>query len=256
MNVICCQMDLAWEAKQANFARVRSMLKANVPPPGTLILLPEMFATGFSMNAEAIAEDDAGPTHAFLSKIAGQYEATVIAGMACRCEHGQPRNEAVVYNPAGKLVDRYAKIHSFSPYGEHEHYRAGTDVLVVDCGRFRVAPLLCYDLRFPELFRRAAAHGAEVFAVLANWPRVRKDHWRTLLQARAIENQAYVAGVNRVGHDAHALYSGQSMIVDPRGRICAEAGASEQVIRAELDRDDLVSYREEFPALRDMPGQL
>jgi len=119
-----------------------------------------------------------------------------------------------------------------------------------------VAPFVCYDLRFPEVFRIAAARGAQLLAVIANWPSAREAHWLTLLRARAIENQAYVAGVNRCGEDPRLRYTGRSVIIDPRGEVLADAGSDEAVITADIDLADLEEYRRSFPALADMRREL
>jgi len=131
-------------------------------------------------------------------------------------------------------------------------YEAGASVVTFPWQGFSVAPFVCYDLRFPEVFRRAVRRGAELLVVIANWPHAREAHWLALLAARAIENQAYVVGVNRAGSDPHARYGGRSQIIGPRGEILAAAGADEQLLGAEIERAPLIAYRSEFPALGDM----
>jgi predicted amidohydrolase len=150
------------------------------------------------------------------------------------------------------LVAKYRKMHPFSLGGENEHYAAGQDPVIFDWNGVKVCPLVCYDLRFPEIFRTAVVRGAEVFVVIANWPRARQRHWEILLKARAVENQAYLVGINRVGRDPNLKYRGGSLIVDPRGEVIAEGMEREVVIRAEIDPADLRDYRRRFPALRDM----
>ncbi len=252
MRVYAVQFDIAWEDKPTNFATVRRMLREGSPQPGSLVVLPEMFATGFSMNVDRVAEPKQGPTAAFLSSVAAEWKSYVIGGVATLTDGDKARNEAVVFDPTGREIARYVKQQPFTLGGEREQYAAGTHHVVVACGEFTVAPLVCYDLRFPELFRPAARDGAEVIAVIANWPRPRDAHWLALLRARAIENQAYVVGVNRCGHDPRLVYRGQSLIVDPHGNTLAEAGEGEELLSAELDRKDLVDYRRKFPALADM----
>ena len=142
---------------------------------------------------------------------------------------GRGRNEAVVFNPEGKLICRYAKIHPFSFGGESKHYAPGTEIVSFQWHDFVAAPFICYDLRFPEVFRIATRRGAHLIAVIANWPAKRVSHWVALLQALAIENQAYVVGVNRVGNDPKLGYPGRSLIVDPQGEIVAEGSDREFV---------------------------
>ncbi len=254
MNLACCQFEIAWEHKEANFARVEALVEAASPEAGTLVLLPEMFATGFTMNAAEVAEAPDGPTTAFLAGLARRHAIWVQAGVVLRGRRSpRPRNEAVVLSPEGRLVARYAKRRLFSLADEPRHYAAGRSVAVFAWRDARVAPAVCYDLRFPELFRGAVARGAEILAVIACWPAAREEHWLTLLRARAIENQCYVAGANRVGNEPTGLaYSGRSVLVDPRGTILADAGRGERVIQAAIDLDGLRRYRREFPALRDM----
>jgi predicted amidohydrolase len=147
-------------------------------------------------------------------------------------------------------VTRYAKIHPFSYAGEHEHYCAGERVVTADVEGLRVTPFVCYDLRFPEPFRLAAAE-TDLFAVVANWPEERREHWRTLLRARAIENQAFVAGVNRVGDGGRLHYAGDSAAISPLGEILAEGGDREKVLFAEVEPTAVQRLRSRFPALND-----
>lgn len=252
MRVFACQFEIAWEDKPANFTKVRGLLDEQAPAAGSLIVLPEMFATGFSMNTARVAEPEQGETHQFLSSLAAAHQSFVIGGVAsCGAGHNS-RNEALVFDPHGREIARYVKQQPFTLGGERDHFEAGTRQVVVECGEFRVAPLICYDLRFPELFRPAAHRGAQVFAVIANWPKPRDAHWLALLRARAIENQAYVIGVNRTGNDPRLAYRGQSLIVDPQGKTLAEAGEGEEVISATLDLKSVEDYRRKFPALGDL----
>jgi predicted amidohydrolase len=252
MKGYCCQFDIAWEEKPANFDRVRRLLEDAAPAPGSLAILPEMFATGFSMNVAGIAEDERGETAAFLSGLAKDLGVFLIGGVVTRGAGGKGRNEALAFDPEGREVARYCKLHPFSYGGETAHYESGERPVRFEAGGFRVTPFICYDLRFPEIFRSEARRGTQLFAVIADWPEARESHWATLLQARAIENQAYVMGVNRCGDDPKLSYSGRSLIVDPRGEILADAGRGEAVISAELDPDALSEYRRVFPALKDM----
>jgi len=253
MKVIGVQLDIAWEDAAANHARARRLVETARPEPGDLVVLPEMFATGFSMRARRIAEAPGGPTAQFLGDLARRHRVHIVAGVAVQGPSGaRARNEAVWIAPDGACAGRYVKRHPFSISGEDRHYEAGDDLLILDWGGFPACPFICYDLRFPEDFRRAARRGAELFVVIANWPSARAHHWRALLMARAIENQAYVAGVNRCGRDPKNEYAGGSLIVDPQGNIVAEAGGDETVIQATPDRAALLEYRRRFPVLADM----
>lgn len=253
VNVLALQLDIAWENKRANFEKVRRLLTQAAPERDALVVLPEMFATGFSMNVASIAEAAGGETEQFLAAAAEEFGVWLIAGAAIRGKDGRARNKSLVFSPAGNLVAFYAKMRPFTPGGESEHYTAGTGPVVFRWRDCTVSPFVCYDLRFPELFRQAAAaHQPELFVVIASWPGKRMLHWVRLLQARAIENQAYVVGVNRVGHDPYYPYPGRSLIADFNGDIVADAGETEGFCQAQLDLPALRKYREGLPFLADL----
>lgn len=250
MHLVLCQPSLVWEDKTATIARVRSLLAATQVPAGALLVLPEMFATGFSMDVSATAEFPGGPTEQFLRDLAHEHDCCVLGGLVARID-GTARNQAIAIAPHGAVLARYSKQRPFSPAAEAAAFPAGHETVSFDWGGFRIAPFICYDLRFPELFRSSVATGATLFAVIANWPSPRHHHWRTLLAARAIENQAAVIGVNRAGRDPGHAYAGGSQALDPQGRIVVEAGAEESVVTATLDPASVTAWRTTFPALRD-----
>jgi omega-amidase len=252
MKVYCCQTDIAWENKPENFKRVRALLETDRPEPGSLIVLPEMFSTGFSMNVAGIAEQVSPGAEQFLKDIAADFEAYVIGGIVSRGLDRRGLNEALVVSPEGQEVIRYAKIHPFSLGGELDNYSRGKTIESFDWHGIKVVPFICYDLRFPEIFRSAVREGAEMFVVIAAWPNKREQHWVTLLQARAIENLAYVVGVNRAGTDPQFVYPGRSMVIDPHGTILVDAGAPEKIISAEINPAAVRSWRRDFPALKDI----
>jgi len=255
VQVIGCQFDIAWEDKPANFDRVRALLKNTSVEPGALVVLPEMFATGFSMHVEKIAEPPQGPSQQFLAQLARDTGAYVVGGVVSQNADGRGLNEALVIDPQGKDILRYCKLHPFSMGGEDKHFARGDETGSFTWESIRVAPFVCYDLRFPEIFRHQTRLGAQVLVVIANWPKARDAHWQTLLRARAIENQAFVIGVNRVGNDPELAYAGHSLILDPRGETLAAAGESAQLIQADLHIDSLLEYRQQFPALGDMRAE-
>ena len=254
MRVYACQTDIAWEDKALNFDHVRGIVRDLRPEPGSLLVLPEMFATGFSMRVVQIA-DGSGETAKFLGELAEQHRIWTIAGLVVIGPDGSGRNQALIHSPIGEEVARYTKIHPFTFGEESKHYGRGLRTVQVNAGPVRVSPFICYDLRFPEVFRTAVRNGVHLFAVIANWPAAREDHWVTLLRARAIENQAYVVGVNRCGNDPRLSYSGRSLIVDPRGQVLADAGSKQSVISAWIDLPALEQYRQQFPALADIQEQ-
>jgi len=252
MNIACLQLDIVWENKDANYAKVHSLLRPANVPRGSLVLLPEMFATGFSMNVAAIAEGQGDATEQFLARTARDFGVYLLAGVASRGAHGRGRNECVVFAPEGRLIARYCKMQPFTLGGETASYEAGDAATTFSCDEISVAPFICYDLRFPEVARSVASRRPHLMTFIASWPNTRLHHWPRLLQARAIENQCYVAGVNRTGNDPRYQYSGRTMIIDPHGEILADAGSAEGVIQASVDAVWLAEYRRSFPALEDM----
>jgi omega-amidase len=252
MQIVALQPDIEWEDKPANHGKVRALLESAAVECGALIILPEMFDTGFSMNIERTAQDDERQSEAFLFKLAKEHDATVLAGVVGPIKNGQASNEAVAFAPDGKELVRYQKQQPYTPPGEHLKYGAGNGHRIFEWQGIKIAPFICYDLRFPELFRPAAREGAELFVVIASWPDVRSEHWVRLLQARAIENLAYVVGVNRCGSDPNAHYDGRTAAFDPHGKCLFEAEAAEQVLTLEVDVSVVRAWRNEFPALRDI----
>lgn len=252
MKIIGLQLDTVWENKAANHGKVLTLLDQTQPPPGSMVVLSEMFATGFSMNVAAIQDSDSRETQDFLSQVAADYKVFLLGGVVTTDQNGRGRNEAVVYSPVGEEIARYCKLHPFTLGGEAEHYAAGSQICLFNWQEFIVAPFICYDLRFPEIFRSAVKQGANLFTVIASWPARREDHWVSLLKARAIENQAYVIGVNRCGNDPTLYHSGHSVIFDPSGQLLADAGSEEGVMDIEPDLEFMLNYRRNLPFLNDV----
>jgi omega-amidase len=253
MNIACAQIAATWEDKAATHKSVAALLDANPVAPGTLLILPEMFSTGFSMHVPVVAEERDGPTHCFLADQAVRRGIFVLGGVVTRAPDGRGRNQAVLFSPDGREMVRYQKLHPFSLGGENEKYEAGCEIVTCELEGFTICPFICYDLRFPEIFRTGAhKKGATLLIVIAAWPRPRDAHWTTLLTARAIENQAYVAAVNHCGADPKLSYFGKSRIIDPKGETLAEAGSEPTVIQHELSLSAVQNWRRDFPALRDI----
>lgn len=252
MQVIACQYDILWEDREGNFSKIRKLLEGKVIRPGALIVLPEMFSSGFSMDVERVAEASPSSSEAFMQELATKYQSWVIGGLVFRNEDGRGRNELAVVGPSGEITSRYQKNRCFRYTGESDHYDSGTEIQVARVGDFEVSPLICYDLRFPELFRRGTKRGANLFVVIASWPAARVEHWITLLRARAIENLAVVIGVNRCGEDPAYQYPGRSVVIDEQGEIMADAGAEEGALLAEISASKVQAWRDEFPALMDL----
>lgn len=251
MKVYCAQLNIIWEERQANYAKIRAMVDKARPEAGSLLVLPEMFSSGFSMDVAKVREANPSQTEQLLGVIARMHSIYIVAGQVTMGPDNKGRNEAVVMDISGRVTMRYHKLHPFSIGGENQHYTAGDTIALFNWLGFMVCPFICYDLRFPEIFRAATRKGAHLFTVIANWPNKREHHWVTLLQARAIENQAYVIGVNRTGSDPGHIYPGRTLVIDPHGAILADAGKEEQLIVADVDPAKVLSWRKEFPILQD-----
>ncbi|MFP6874118.1 MAG: nitrilase-related carbon-nitrogen hydrolase [Verrucomicrobiales bacterium] len=251
MQLHLFQTDIAWENPQRNRDALIIQIENLKPSPGDLLILPEMYATGFSMNAEQTAEET-GKLQLnadFLLQSARSTGCCIIGGAATKS--GQRFfNEAIAAFPDGQDA-RYRKHQPFTAGGESEVFTAGDTLVKFDWQQWCVGMTICYDLRFPEIYRSLAFNGAELLVNIANWPRRRIGHWVTLLTARAIENQCYVAGVNRVGKDPQNHYPGRSIVVDPHGTIIADAGEDCGVASVTIDIETIRSWRREFPALKD-----
>lgn len=250
MKVAAIQHDIVWEDPPANFARLASMLGAAAAEGARLAVLAEMYSTGFSMDTERIAEPSDGPSTRFLVEQAREHRMWVCGSLPERpAGHALPYNRLVLAAPDG-AVHRYAKIHPFTYAREQDHFAAGAQHVTVDVEGLRTSLFVCYDLRFADEFW-ALARDTDCYVVVANWPEQRREHWRALLRARAIENQAYVVGVNRVGRGGRLDYAGDSAIVDPLGDAREAPRGDEHVLVAEVDAARVSEVREQYPFLQD-----
>lgn len=256
MHLVAVQLDTVWHDKPANHAKVKSLLDSATIPPDSLIVLPEMFDTGFSMDVTATVQGPERESEAFLRDIANTYESAVIGGVVSpepdAAASNGGRNEAVCFAPDGTELVRYRKTQPFALAGEAEHYGYGDGHRLFEWQGVTIAPFVCYDLRFPEVFRPAAKAGAELIVVMAVWPEVRSEHWVRLLQARAIENQAVTIGVNRCGADPTLTYDGRTCGFDHMGKRLFEADRKEQVCHVDVEVSKVREWREKFPALGDI----
>jgi omega-amidase len=248
LRVTVVQAELAWHDAPANRARFEKLIQ---PLAGQtdLIVLPEMFTTGFTMAAAEVAEPVNGPSTEWLRKIAVRTNATIAGSIVTR-DGAQYFNRLVWMRPEGTFAT-YDKRHLFRMAREHEHYAAGEERLLVEIDGWKICPQVCYDLRFPVWSRnRLGTHaGYDVLIYVANWPERRRHAWQTLLKARAIENLSYCSGVNRVGKDAKGLdYAGDSAVIDFLGQPLTEHSETEFVATASLDRAALDTFRAKFPA--------
>jgi omega-amidase len=251
VDIVAVQLDIQWERKSSNHQRVGDLLQTVCVEPGSLIILPEMFDTGFSMNLGRTAQTDQRESEHFLKELAIQYRSTVLGGVVSPIVEGRAGNEAVAFSPEGQLLARYRKQRPFSLVGEADHYPAGSESVIFQCNGVSVAPFICYDLRFPELFRPSVFQGAELLAVIACWPAVRSEHWVRLLQARAIENLAFTVGVNRCGEEPNLKFDGRSCVFDHMGHQLLQASNEPQILQCSVDIEAMRTWRRKFPALRD-----
>jgi omega-amidase len=247
LRVTLVQQPLVWGEPAANRAHFEVLL-APLAGATDLIVLPETFTTGFSMEVERLGEAAGGPSTKWLAERARELDAAITGSLITR-DSGRYYNRLLWAEPGGVSARHYDKRHLFRMAREHQHFAPGGAALSVLWRGFRICPLVCYDLRFPVFSRRRAELDYELLLYVANWPAARAHAWRQLLVARAIENQAYVIGVNRIGADGHGVpYSGDSAAIDYLGQPLAAAGAEPAVITVTLDAERLAAFREKFPA--------
>lgn len=247
LRLTLVQADLRWEDSLANLGHFENLLK-RIEWPTDLIILPEMFSTGFSMNSQRLAESMGGQTIQWMKSKAAHFQSAVMGSVIIK-EGESYFNRLIFMQPDGNF-STYDKKHLFSLATEDEHYKAGTKRLIEYVKDWKICPLICYDLRFPEWARNREEYDVLVF--VANWPKPRRNHWKTLLAARAVENQCYVAAVNRVGKDGNNLdYSGDSGVYDFNGQIVEEKSEEEAVFSLVLKKEPLIEFRKKLPFLKD-----
>ncbi|MGE5485415.1 MAG: carbon-nitrogen family hydrolase [Ignavibacteriales bacterium] len=254
MRVAAAQFDVITGDPQANresFVRLAGEA-ASLKPPPDVIVFPEMWNTGYSLeNIRDLADRDGEPTRTIASRLCRRFGVNIIAGSIADLRDGRVFNTAYVFDRDGKEAGCYSKIHRFRPMEEHKYLEAGDRSFVFDLDGIRCGLVICYDIRFPELARGMALKDAAVMFVPAQWPHPRVHHWKVLQMARAIENQMYVVGCNRVGESAGLEFFGSSMVSDPWGEVVAEAGQGEQIIVADVDLSLVERVRRTIPVFVD-----
>lgn len=250
MRIGLAQFNIMWEMKKENFISAEKFIKNASHKKCDIVVFPEMFNTGFSMNIPSIAEKKNGETARFLAMQAKQHDINIIAGYTEKgFKSTKGLNQAVVYNRKGRRVATFTKMHSFSFANEDQYYTAGNKVVTFDVEGLSSSIFICFDLRFPEVFR-SVAKKVQVIFVLANWPSTRIEHWETLLKARAIESQCFVIGVNRTGRDGHGIdYCGRSKIFGPLGHEICSGSEREELLIGEILPHEVSEIREKFPFL-------
>jgi len=244
------QYDPVWENKEASQKKITALMP-RLDSDVSLIIFPELTLTGFTMRSKKFAEELGGKSINFFSHLANKYSTHVIAGFI-ESESHQFFNSLVHLNDVGEIVAKYHKIHPFSFTGEERHFGSGTKPVITKIGNINIGLSICYDLRFPELYRHYAKNRVDLIIDIANWPRDRIEHWYSLLKARAIENQSYVIGVNRVGRDKANNYEGWSTAFHPDGKelICIRNETS--ITNVHIIKEDVEEIREKFPFLNDI----
>lgn len=248
LNFTIIQPDIVWEDKQANLAQYEQYIE-QVQEKKEIVVLPEMFSTGFSMAPERLAEPMDGPTVQWMANMSRQHRC-ILTGSLIIEEEGKYYNRMLWVQPDGK-IGHYDKRHLFAYAGEEKHYSAGDRRLIVSVKGFKICLQVCYDLRFP-VWARNSGGAYDILLYVANWPERRSMPWKALLQARAIENMSYVIGVNRVGNDGNDIYhSGDSSVFSPLGELLWQHSDTPICHTITLEKDVVTEARERFPFLND-----
>lgn len=250
LNITLLQTELLWENAPGNLEQLTHKI-AGIKEETDIIILPEMFSTGFTMQPELLAETHEGPALQWMKEMAAKTRSVITGSVAVK-ENSSYYNRLYWVQPDGNYY-MYNKRHLFRMGNEHEHYTAGTERLMIEYKGWRICPLICYDLRFPVWSRNSNQNPYDLLIYVANWPQVRSFPWEQLLIARAIENQCYVAGVNRVGKDGNGIeHSGNSAIINPRGEYLCKPERNEDIRgTAQLSMQYLTDFRKQFPVLSD-----
>lgn len=252
MRIAIVQHEIEWEDPAANFAALAPQIAQAASDGAQLIALTETFSWGFTMNTDRAWEPADGASTTFLQEQAASTGAWVVGSIPIRTTpDALPHNRMTLAGPNGEL-HTYDKLHPFTYSGEDKRYRAGDSRNTLSIGDLRISTFICFDIRFADDFW-ALANDTDCYLVIANWPASRREHWRTLLRARAIENQAWVVAANRYGEDPNVSYCGDSMIIDPFGEIIADTGdsAGSTIISADVTPERVAHIRQQFPFLAD-----
>ncbi len=250
MKIAAVQMDIAWHDRQANYATARRWCRQAAREGARLILLPELFATGFAMDPERTAEPADGPTPTFLAETARELGVILVGGYVLAGPGGKGYNAALAVGPDGAPLAEYHKTHLIGLLGEDRAHLPGPGPAPFAVDDLQAACFICYDLRFPELFRLEAQQ-CGLMMVMASWPDARQEHWDLLLRARAIENQCFVMGANRVGRGGGLDFQGGSVIIGPVGQVLAVRHHEEGLVLAEIDPGQVRQVRTDLPFLGD-----
>jgi predicted amidohydrolase len=245
------QFDIIWNDVEGNLTKVRSLVEAAVKGGADFIILPEMFLTGFSFPKGELARQAEEAGRDFLLRVAEDSDIFIGGSLPTdpTASYSKPYNTFCLYSRRG-IEAEYSKLHLFSFSDEVQQYSAGNSTVTTWIKGWRVTPFICYDLRFSQPFAERA-NDTDLYVVVANWPQTRREHWKTLITARAIENQAFVAGVNRIGSGGGLHYSGNSLLVSPLGECLSYSEGVESILTCRLSRSEVTSWRRNFSCIVD-----
>lgn len=252
LKIALAQINVQFAEPDANFAKVGSIVKKAAKREANVVVFPEMWNTGYALSQLAkLADQDGQRTQQQLSKLASNYRINIVGGSVAVKVGQHFYNTTYVVNDKGQVVAHYSKVHLFGLMHEDQFMTAGKQENYFQLADIPSASFICYDLRFPEWFRTVARHGVDLIYLPAEWPSSRIAQWQIMVQSRAIENQAFVVAVNRVGHDPDNQFNGHSLVVDPLGRIIAEAGSDENITYATIDLNKVQAVRGPIPVFKD-----
>ncbi len=249
MKIALVQFSPAWENTEENISKLDTLLESLTDE--TLVIFPEMTLTGFTMHSTEFAEEIDGKGFLYFIQKSAELKKHFFAGIIEK-DDGGIFNSLIHFDDKGLITARYRKIHLFSMSKEDKFYSAGKETIVTKINNVKIGLSICYDLRFPELYRFYAKEKVDIIVNIANWPVQRIEHWKHLLKARAIENQCYMIGVNRTGADPFNKYNGASAVYDPLGNEIILAGEEEKIFTAGLDLESVNQTRNELPFLNDI----
>lgn len=256
MKIASIQMDIAFGKPDENFQRVAEYLEEAVRNGVETIVLPEMWNTGYALTELEALADSSNRTVEFLKSFAKEHGVNIVGGSVSTKKQGAFYNTMYVVNKGGEVVSEYDKAHRFGLMDEHIHLEEGDGLGTFELDGVVCGGVICYDIRFPEWIRAQALNGAKVIFVPAEWPEARIDHWRILLQARAIENQCFIVAVNRIGSDPKNEFGGSSMVIAPWGEMRLDMKKQEGIGYAEIDLDEVERVRKRIPVFADRRERL
>jgi len=257
-SIALIQMKVAFANPDENYKRIEGLIATAIEQQPDIIVLPETWNTGFfpKKQLRELADRNGERTIAIMSDLAKQYSVNIVAGSISDLRGDKVYNTTYIFNREGMVVTHYDKVHGFTPSGEHQFYEGGRGIHTFQLDGISCASAICYDLRFPELFRKVTTQGVDLFFLPAQWPMVRLSHWECLNKARAIENQMYLCAVNSAGEAGNTTLAGNSLLIDPWGEELVHLGAEEAIQVGHIDLDNMADIRESINVFRDRRPEL